>query len=77
MSNQNKEIVTQIQYNGDSETIFNLGTTFQDVYYTMIKNGQQKQISLENFYNHIIKFLNDGTFEMYSKKEPQHPNVKV
>lgn len=71
-----ENLITKITRKDDSSSSseFNIGTFFENVLHTT-DNGPD--FSLNDFYNHYANFINDGTFMMYSEREPQSKQVKV
>lgn len=66
--------ITKIQYN-NSQDIYNFGATFDDIIYK--ENNTQKYFTLTHLYNFLKNFFNNGTFMMYSDKEPADQRVKI
>ena len=66
--------ISKIQYNGENanERIFNLGATFDNVFLS-----DNNRYTLKELYTYLKKYFNEGIFTMYSKKEPEYPNVKI
>lgn len=71
-----ENLITKIKRKNDSSSSseFNIGTFFENVLHTA-DNGPD--FSLNDFYNHYANFINNGTFMMYSEKEPKEEQVKI
>lgn len=67
--------ISQIRYNNENseeERIFNLGATFDNVFLSN-DNGY----TLADLYAYLKEYFDEGTFTMYSQKEPEYTNVKI
>ena len=72
------KIVKIVPYNGTGpEDGFDFGATFDNVTCDWEEDGITKFFTLKQLYDYLKNFFNDGTFVMYSEKEPKNSNVKV
>lgn len=71
-----ENLITKIKRKNDSSSSseFNIGTFFENVLHT---TDNEPDFSLNDFYNHYANFINNGTFMMYSEKEPKEDQVKI
>ena len=69
-----RQAITKIQSKNSSnvEETFNIGTNFDNVYYS-----DENEYSLKDFFEYMQKFLESPLFIQYSDSQPIMENIKV
>lgn len=76
MPNVQTQLPISIIERGQGE-IANIGAAAENIYITLVVDGQQEYLTLADFANYLYDYFENGTFLTYESNQPQSLNTKV